>query len=64
MAQSVVDQIDDRFKTFKLDRQTNRIINLKFQEETDIDEFFDIRGILNRNNVRYKFDKNFDIQLV
>lgn len=64
MGQDVVDQIDKKFKTFKLDRQTNRIINLKFQEETNIDEFFDIRAILNRNNVRYRFDRNFDFQLV
>ena len=64
MAENVVEQIDKRFKTFRLDRQTNRIINLKFQEETNIDEFLDIQSILNNNNVRYKFDKNFDIQLV
>ncbi len=64
MGQDVVDQIDKNFKTFRLDKQTNRIINLRFQEETNIDEFFDIRAILNQNNVRYRFDKNFDFQLV
>lgn len=64
MLENVVNQIDKRFKTFKIDTQTNRIVNMKFQEETNIDEFLDIQSILNNNNVRYKFDKNFDIQLV
>ncbi len=63
MAQNIIDQINN-FLTFKFDGDTNRIVNMKFQEETNIDEFLSIQYLLDANNVLYRFDKNFDIQVI
>jgi len=63
MAQNVIDEINS-FQTFKFDNNTNRIVNMRFQEETDIDEFLSIQYILDSHNIIYKFDKNFDIQVI
>lgn len=52
------------FETFVYDSKLNRIVNQKFQEETNIDEFLTIQNLLDNFHVRYRFDKNFDIQLV
>jgi uncharacterized protein YkuJ len=63
MGQKTIDEINN-FTTFKFDKNTQRVINLKFQEETNIDEFLNIQNILDNNKVLYKFDKNFDIQVI
>lgn len=63
MSQNVVELIS-KFKTFKFDRNTKRIVNTKFQKETNIDEFLDIQFILRKNNMQFRFDKNFDIQIL
>ena len=63
MAQNVIDEINS-FQTFKFDNNTNRIVNMRFQEETNIDEFLSIQYILDSHNVVYRFDKNFDIQVI
>ena len=51
-------------KTFKFDVNSKRIVNTKFQEETNIEEFLNIKHILNSNKIKYRFDKNFDIQIL
>ena len=51
------------FETFKYDQNTKRVINMKFQDDTNIDEFLSIQNILDNSKVRYKFDRNFDIQV-
>ncbi len=63
MALNVVEQIG-KFRTFRLDLHSKRIVNLKFQEDTDIDEFLDIQYLLDKNKIQYRFDKNFDIQII
>lgn len=63
MGQKVISQLVN-FKTFKYDANVNRIINMKFQEDTNVDEFLDIQYILDKNRIKYKFDKNFDIQVL
>lgn len=63
MAENIINEINN-FETFKFDNNTNRIVNMRFQEETDIDEFLSIQHLLDTNKVLYKFDKNFDIQVV
>ncbi len=63
MGQKTIDEINN-FTTFKFDKNTNRVVNMKFQEETNIDEFLNIQNILDKNKVLYKFDKNFDIQVI
>lgn len=62
MEQNIINAING-FKTFKYDQNTKRVINMKFQEDTDIDEFLSIQFILDNSRVKYKFDKNFDIQV-
>lgn len=52
------------FETFVYDASLHRIVNQRFQEDTNIDEFLTIQNLLDNFRVRYKFDKNFDIQLV
>jgi len=63
MAISIINEIN-KFRTFRYDTGTNRIINMRFEEETDIDEFLDIQYILDKNNIEHKFDKNFDIKII
>lgn len=63
MSVEVIKKID-KFKTFKFDIKKKRVINLKFQEETDIDEFLEIQYLLDKNRVFYKFEKNFEIQII
>jgi hypothetical protein len=63
MGQKTIDEINN-FTTFKFDEHTNRVVNMRFQEDTNIDEFLDIQNILDKDKVLYKFDKNFDIQVI
>lgn len=63
MGQHVVDAINDH-KTFMFDKATNRVVNKRFQEETNIEEFLHIQHILDNNRITYRFDKNFDIQII
>lgn len=63
MAENIIDEINN-FATFKFDNNTRRIVNMRFQEETNIDEFLSIQHLLDTNKVVYRFDKNFDIQLI
>lgn len=63
MAEGIINEINN-FQTFKFDNNTNRIINMRFQEDTNIDEFLSIQHILDMNKVVYRFDKNFDIQVI
>jgi len=63
MGQKTIDEINN-FTTFKFDKNINRVVNMRFQEETNIDEFLNIQNILDKNKVLYRFDKNFDIQVI
>ena len=57
MGQKTIDEINN-FSTFKFDTTTNRVINMRFQEDTNIDEFLNIQNLLDKERVLYKFDKN------
>lgn len=63
MGQKTIDEINS-FTTFKFDEISNRVINMRFQEDTNIDEFLNIQNILDNDKVLYRFDKNFDIQVI
>ena len=63
VAQNIIDEINN-FQTFRFDNNTNRIVNMRFQEETDVDEFLSIQYILDSHNILYRFDKNFDIEVI
>ena len=63
MPEIVIDKIN-QFKTFKYNGEIKRIINLKFKEDTDIDEFLNIQYLLDKNRIHYKFEKNFEIKIL
>ena len=63
MAENIIRQINS-FESFKFDSYTNTIVNMRFQEDTNIDEFLSIQHLLDKNKVDYKFDKNFDIKVI
>jgi hypothetical protein len=63
MGQHTIEEINN-FETFKYDNKTKRIVNQKFKEDTNIDEFLTIQHLLDNCRVRYRFDKNFDIQIL
>lgn len=52
------------YSTFDYNATTKRIRNLRFGEDTNLEEFLDIQEQLDRNKVRYVFDKNFDIKII
>jgi hypothetical protein len=51
-------------KTFRFDSESKRVVNTRFQEDTDIEEFLNIQHILDNNRIKYQFDKNFDIKIL
>jgi len=63
MGKHVIDALKG-FDTFKYDQNTKRIVNMKFQDDTNVDEFLNIQNLLDNYRVRYRFDKNFDIQVL
>lgn len=63
MADKVIEEIN-KFSTFQFDKQNNRIINLKSQEDTNIDEYLDIEFLLDNNFIRRRYEPNFEIQIV
>jgi uncharacterized protein YkuJ len=63
MGLDVINAINNH-KTFKFDRESKRVVNTRFQEDTDIEEFLNIRHILDNNRIKYRFDKNFDIKIL
>jgi len=63
MAQHIIEQLND-FKTFRFHDRLNSIVNLNFEENTNIEEFYHIRRILNTNRVKFNYDKNFDIKIL
>jgi len=63
MAQNLIEEIN-RFSSYKFDIKTNRIINLKTKENTNIDEFLGIQHMLDTNRILHKFEQNFEIQII
>ncbi|BFU78226.1 hypothetical protein ALC152_14410 [Arcobacter sp. 15-2] len=63
MSQKIIDEIN-RYSCFQFDSTQNRIINLKSQENTNIDEFLGIQFMLDSNRVLHKFEENFEIQIM
>jgi len=63
MANHIIEKIN-AFSTYKFDEKTNKIVNLKGYEDTDIDEFLDIQFLLDTNQVMYYFKKHFEIQII
>jgi hypothetical protein len=63
MGLDVINAINNH-KTFKFDNKSKRVVNTRFQEDTDIEEFLNIQHILDNNRIKYRFDKNFDIKIL
>ncbi len=63
MADKIINEIN-RFSSFCFCEENNRIINLKSNEDTNIDEFLDIQNVLDNNRVAHKFESNFEIQII
>ena len=63
MASHIIEKIN-QFNTYKFDEKTNKIVNLKGYEDTNIDEFLDIQFLLDTNRVMYYFKKHFEIQII
>jgi len=63
MANHIIEKIN-AFSTYKFDEKTNKIVNLKDYENTNIDEFLDIQFLLDCNRVMYYFEKNFEIKII
>ena len=63
MSQHIIDEIN-RYSCFRFDLMKNRIVNLKSNENTNIDEFLGIQYMLDKNRVLHKFEQNFEIQII
>ena len=63
MADSIIDEIN-KFSTFQFDKQNNRVVNLKSNEDTDIDEYLEIQFILDNNYIQRKPMINFETQII
>jgi len=63
MAVEIIEQIES-FENFRYDSESNRIVNLKVGEDTDVFEFRKIFSILNKHRIYYTFENNFEIQIV
>ncbi len=63
MAKHIIEKIN-KFSTYKYDEHTNKIVNLRDYEGTNVDEFLDIQFLLDTNRVMYYFKKHFEIQIV
>lgn len=63
MARHIINEIN-KSVTFRFDDAKNRVINIKTNRDFEVDEFLDIQYILDCNRVRYKFEKDFEIQIL
>lgn len=54
----------NKFKTFDYQKSINRIRNLRFADDTNMDEFVQIEEMLQSKELEYEYDKNFDIKIV
>ncbi len=63
MAEQVINKIN-MYETFAFDKEKNRVINLKSNEDVNIDEFLDIQYLLDKNKIQHKFESNFEIQII
>ncbi|MBE0495829.1 MAG: hypothetical protein IBX45_05425 [Campylobacterales bacterium] len=63
MSQVVV-RLMDQFSTYRYDKTQQKIVNLKQAQETNIDEFLAIQHVLDNHRVPYRFERNFQIQLL
>lgn len=63
MSSQVINELSS-FRTFRFDATTNKIINLRDSDTTDIDEFLSIQNILDNNRISHSFEKNFNIKVI
>ena len=63
MADNIINEIN-KFSTYSFDENSKRIVNLKSNEDTDIDEFLGIQYLLDTNKVKYRFQSNFEIKII
>lgn len=64
MGQHIITEIEKDYTTFKYNSQCNFIENLKFKDDTNIDELIGIRYLLDTNNINYKIYPTFDIRIL
>lgn len=63
MAENIIKKINE-FNSYKFDKLSNKVINLRTSEDTDIDEFLNIQYLLDCNKIKYFFEKNFEIKVI
>lgn len=59
----IIDEIN-RFKNYRYEESTRRVVNLKGCENADLEEFLAIAHILDSNFIKYKFTTNIDIRII
>jgi len=63
MSEMIISELN-KFKNYKYDSSTMRVINQKTPIDADLDEFLAISHILDRNYIKYKFTTNVDIRIL
>jgi len=63
MSEIIINEIN-RFKSYRYEPSTKRVVNLKSCENADLEEFLAIAHILDSNYIKYKFTTNIDIRIL
>lgn len=63
MSEIVIDELN-RFKNYRYEPNTRRVVNLKGITNADLEEFLEIAHILDSNYIKYKFTTNIDIRIL
>ena len=62
MSNKIVKELN-KYSSFIYNKDTNRITNLKSNTDANVDDFFEIQFLLDKNRIKYKFEQNFTIQI-
>ena len=62
MSNKIIKELNE-YSSFIYNKSTNRITNLKSNVDANVDDFFEIQFLLDKNRIKYKFEQNFTIQI-
>ena len=63
MSEIIINELNS-FQSYKFEKNSNRVVNLRGISEADLDEFLEITHILDKNSIKYKFTTNIDIRIL
>lgn len=63
MSELLINEMN-RFKNYKYEPITKRVVNLRGSSNADLDEFLEIAHLLDSNFIKYKFTTNIDIRIL